>query len=128
MLLLIDENVPQSVTEFFRTRGHDVQLVREVLLPGTPDEVIAIVGNEIGAIVVTWNHADFRALVSRAPIGTRQRFRNLGRITFRCNESHGRARLEALVESIEFEYEQCQKRSGSRLIVEIGENYFRIQR
>ena len=89
MLLLIDENVPRSVVEFFRSRGHDVRLVRDVLLPGAADEVIAVIGDQLGAIVVSWNQKDFRALASRVPVGTKRQFRSLGRITFRCNESHG---------------------------------------
>jgi hypothetical protein len=28
---LIDENVPDSVSNFFRERGHDVRLVRDLL-------------------------------------------------------------------------------------------------
>jgi hypothetical protein len=55
-------------------------------------------------------------------------FRNLGRISFKCNESRGRSRVETVIESIEFEYEQCVKRRDPRLIMEIGESYFRVHR
>lgn len=47
MPLLIDENVPDSVTHFLRERGHDVHLVRDILLPGTPDYVIAFIVDEM---------------------------------------------------------------------------------
>ena len=128
MKFLIDENVPHSVAIFLQQRGHEIVFVRDVLLPGTPDPVVAAIGDQMEAIVVTWNQSDFRNLVARAPIGTRQRFRNLGRITFRCNETRGRTRVEQLIESIEFEHLQCQKQGDSRLIVEIGENFFRVIR
>jgi predicted nuclease of predicted toxin-antitoxin system len=126
--LLIDEDVPQSVADYFRERGHEVILVRETLLPGTPDAAIAAIGDQIEAIVVTWNHRDFQRLASRASIGTRQRFRRLGRISFRCSQSRGRARLEQLIHSIEFEYEQSIKQRDPRLIMEIAENFFKVLR
>jgi len=127
MLLLIDENVPESVTDFLRARGHDVRLVREVLPAGTADPILARIGDELEAIVVTWDK-DFRRVISRVPFGSRAAFRRLGRISFRCNEARGRARIEELIEWIEFEYAQVQKRRDKRLIVEIGDNSFRVIR
>ena len=128
MLLLIDENVPNSVVEFFKERSHDVRLVRDLFPGGIPDPVIARVGDELGAIVVTWNHRDFKALASRIPKGNVQLFRRLGRVNFRCHEARGRQRLEQLIESIEFEYAQVQKQRDRRLMIEIGETSFRIIR
>ena len=126
MLLLIDENVPDSVAQFFRERGHDVRLVRDLFLPGTADPVIASVGNDLGAIIVTWNHKDFKKLATQIPIGHRQRFRNLGRINFRCNEVQGRRRAESNIESIEFEFMQAQKRPDKRLLIEISDTSLRV--
>ena len=127
MLLLIDENVPESVTEFFRERRHDVRLVRDLFPSGTPDPIVAKLGDQLAAIVVTWD-PDFRRLAARVPLGSRQRFRRLGRISFRCSEARGRARVEELIEWIEFEYEQVQKRRDKRLIVEITGTSFRVVR
>jgi predicted nuclease of predicted toxin-antitoxin system len=128
MLLLIDENVPESVAAFFRERGHDVRLVRELFPRGTPDPVIATLDDRLAAIVVTWNHRDFKRLAARIPAGTEQRFRHLSRINFRCNEVRGRQRAEAFIESIEFEYEHAQQRRDKRLMVEITETGFRVVR
>ena len=61
MLLLIDENVPRSVADLFRERGHDVRLVLDLFLPGTPDPVIATIGDRMSALVVTWDK-DFDSL------------------------------------------------------------------
>ena len=127
MRLLIDENVPKSVADFFNSRGHEVSLVRDLFPSGTPDPVIAAMGDQMDAIVVTWDR-DFRALASRVPAGTRTKFRNLGRISFRCNEARGRQRIEELIDSIEFEYAQVQKRHDKRLIIEILESAFRVNR
>jgi predicted nuclease of predicted toxin-antitoxin system len=121
--LLIDENVPESVTALFRERGHSVQLVRELLLSGTPDPIIAAVADRMGAVVVTWDR-DFNRLIQRVPKGGRGAVRRAGRISFSCNEARGRARLESIIESIEFEYERSQRAGPGRFIVSISESTF----
>jgi predicted nuclease of predicted toxin-antitoxin system len=68
MLLLIDENVPNSVAEIFASRGHEVRFVRDLFPAGTPDPVIATIGERLSAIVVTWDR-DFEQLVKRIPEG-----------------------------------------------------------
>lgn len=113
---------------FFRERGHDVRLVWDVLPRGTPDQIVALLGDELNAVVVTWNHKDFKRLASRIPEGGRQRFRGLGRLTFRCSEARGRQRIEALIEWVEFEYTQAQKSPDKRLMLEIGDSYYRSNR
>jgi len=128
MALLIDENVPDSVAEFFRLRGHEVIFVRDILPRGTPDPIVALLGNELNAVVVTWNHKDFKLLASRIPEGGRQRFRSLGLITFRCSEARGRQRLEALIDWVEFEYAQAQKSPDKRMMLQIGESFYRSNR
>jgi predicted nuclease of predicted toxin-antitoxin system len=129
MTLLIDENVPRSVTDFFRERGHDVQLVTDLLAAGTPDPVVATAAEEISAIVVTWNHKDFKKLVSRIPSTVKnRRLVKAGRITFRCHEAKGRKRIEEEIASIEFEYQQSITRGDQRLMVEIGDSQLKFIR
>jgi hypothetical protein len=124
VLLLIDENVPQSVAEFFRDRGHEVKFVRDLFPAGTPDPVIAAIGDRLSAIVVTWNR-DFEVLVKRIPAGGRTAFRNLGRISFRCNEAHGRRLAEKWIEAIELHYEMARESGDIRMMVQIHENSIR---
>jgi predicted nuclease of predicted toxin-antitoxin system len=126
MLLLIDENVPESVTTFLRERGHDVRHVRDLFLPGTPDPVIASGADRIGAIVVTWNHRDFKKLAARVPKGGAAALRRLGRINCRCPEPQGRARVEQVIDVIEGEYERAQMRRDKRLLIEITMTSVRI--
>lgn len=121
MLLLIDENVPMSVANVFAERGHEVRLVRDLFPSGTPDPVIATIGDRLAAIVVTWDR-DFDQLISRVPKGNRARFRRLGRISFRCNEVRGKALLEKWIEMIEFHYERCKNDPDLRMIVQIQES------
>jgi predicted nuclease of predicted toxin-antitoxin system len=127
MLLLIDECVPTSVTEFFRERGHEVWHVTDTLLPGTPDQVVAKIGDQYSAIVVTWNAKDFKRLAARIPEGNQQRFRHLGRINFRCRESRGRQRAEAMIEAIEFHFAFAQRQGDKRLLLDITETTFTVR-
>ena len=121
MLLLIDENVPTSVVDLFASRGHETQLVRDLFPAGTPDPVIATIGDRLSAIVVTWDR-DFDQLVRRIPLGNRTRFRRLGRISFRCNETRGRELLERWVDMIEYHYERATREPDFRMIVQIQES------
>lgn len=126
MLLFADENVPDSVSEFFRQRGHEVLLAREYLLPKSIDDVVAATGNALGAVLITWDK-DFGKMASRRAPGW-AKFRRLGRVTFSCPESRGRQRAEELIESIEFEFEQAQRRKDRRLLIEIKTDVMRILR
>ena len=125
MLLLIDENVPESVASFFRERGHDVRYVRDLFPAGTPDPVIATIGDRLAAIVVTWDR-DFEKLAKRIPEGNRTRFRRLGRISFRCNEVHGRHLLEKWIGMIEFHHARAMEQPDIRMLVQIQENGIRF--
>lgn len=124
MRLLIDENVPRSVAEFYEVRGHTIHYVRDLFPAGTADPVIAKIGDRLSAIIVTWDR-DFRQIVSRIPAGNKERFRNLGRISYQCNEVRGRALTERWIETIEFHYDQALKRSDLRMIVQIQESGFK---
>ena len=81
----------------------------------------------MGAIVVTWD-SDFRTLIQRVPAGARTQLRRVSRIRFRCPENEGRARLEALMPSIEFEYRQARKTPDKRLLMVISKTSFVVER
>lgn len=53
MRLLIDQNVPDSIAQFLRERGHDVALVRDTLGRAAPDQLIELTAAREGLIVVT---------------------------------------------------------------------------
>jgi predicted nuclease of predicted toxin-antitoxin system len=124
MHLLIDENVPTSVVDLFIARGHRVQLVRDVLPAGTPDPVVAKVGDQISAIVVTWDRG-FDQLVSRVPIGGKAAFRRLGRISFSCDPVKARRLLEQWIETIEGHYSR-RAEAGERMIVQVQGNALKL--
>jgi predicted nuclease of predicted toxin-antitoxin system len=124
MLLLIDENVPCSVAEFYGTRGHTIHYVRDLFPNSTPDPVIAKIGDRLSAIIVTWDK-DFKKLANRIPAGNRERFRRLGRISYQCNEVRGLALTQRWIEMVEFHYAQALKRQDLRMIVQIQDSGFK---
>jgi len=121
MQLLIDENVPKSVADFFAIRGHSVQYVRDVLPAGTPDPIVAAIGDRLSAIVVTWDK-DFEKIVNRVPDGNKARFRRLGRISFKCSEPKGRRLVELWIDHIELHYSKARENEDIRMIVQIQES------
>lgn len=125
MVLLIDENIPDSVATFLRERGHTVHLSRDVLASGAKDPVIAKVGDQMAAIVVTFDK-DFKKLISKLAQGERQRFRHLGRISLSCPAPRALVRLTKFIDAIEFHYQLSLREPDKRLIVELGDSYFRV--
>lgn len=115
---LIDENVPESVAGFLRSRGHDVALVRDELTAGVPDSVVAKVAEEMQCIIVTWNVKDFRKEVRRF---------GFGMLAFRCAEIDGRRRIEEEIEIIEFELQRCE-RDRRRFWGEVQHSGFKVYR
>lgn len=121
MVLLVDENVPASVSRFLTARGHEVRLVTEQLGAGTQDQIVALIGDRMSAIVVSHDH-DFDSLASRIPKGNQTRFRKLGRISFRCREDKSKEKLEQWIDYVEFHYARCLARPDMRMFVEILDN------
>ena len=126
--LLIDEDVPQAVLEFLRGRGHDVQLAREPPLASADDEAVARAASAVQAIVVTWNHRHYSQLISRVPPLNYLRFPHAGRISFVCPHSMGAKRVREVIADIEHEYLVVQARRDRRLIMVVGDTWFRIDR
>src|SRR5436309_2700793 len=106
MLLLVDENVPQSVAQYFASLGHEVKSVTDLLPAGSPDPLIAVIGDQMSAVIVTWDR-DFRSLVAAIPHGSKTAFRKLGRLSFRCREIHGRALAEKYIDEIELAHKKA---------------------
>jgi predicted nuclease of predicted toxin-antitoxin system len=59
--LLIDQNVPDSVAQHLKERGHEIELVRESLGRASVDQLIAVTAALEGIIVVTFDK-DFERL------------------------------------------------------------------
>lgn len=128
ILLLIDEDVPQSVANLFAAHGHDVHHVRDELMPGSTDLLVARWADEQDGIVVTCNHRHFKRLIEKVPKEGRQRFRKAGLITIECTQPMARRRVEALLPSIEFEFGQARSSRDPRLLFRILTKSFSVSR
>lgn len=102
MLFLIDENVPDGVARAIAARGHEVRLVREHLVAGTPDEVVAAAAADIDAIIVT-SDRDFVRIIARRPADNYLRWRRLGRVLISCRATQMVSRVEVGGEVIRVE-------------------------
>lgn len=102
--LLIDQNVTQDVADFLKSRGHDVQLSRDLFQPDSPDRLLAVGAAFEGLVVVTHDR-DFRRFSSLFPQGFRTRARTLtGRIVIGVDPPKALARVEAMIDLIEMQY------------------------
>ncbi|HZL60079.1 MAG TPA: DUF5615 family PIN-like protein [Stellaceae bacterium] len=127
MHLIIDNNVPDSVAEKFKARGHKVELVRDILPADSPDQLIAAVGDQERAILVTGDR-DFRQIAKRIPIGSKGRFRKLSRISIECYEPRAAARVAEEMDVIELTYSQAQKTADKRIFIVIQDRGIKINR
>jgi hypothetical protein len=125
---LLDEDVPHPVGEFLERRGHEVFYVEDALVKESADTLLAQWVDVNEGIVVTHNHKHFQKLVSRVPFGGRARFRKASRLSLKCKQARALQRVSALIESIEFEYAQCQLRQDKRLMCTIGDTNFTTDR
>jgi predicted nuclease of predicted toxin-antitoxin system len=116
MQFLLDNNVPDSVARYLRGEGHTVHLVRDVLLPDSPDPVIATVSEENGWVLVSADR-DFDKIAPQIPKGSRARFKRLSRISLRCSEYQAAALLEEYMEFVELQYERCRRKERAMRIV-----------
>ncbi|MBX6341300.1 MAG: DUF5615 family PIN-like protein [Thermomicrobiaceae bacterium] len=121
---LIDENVPASVGDFLRQRGHHVLAVGESLPKGSPDHLLTVTAEREGLVIVTFDR-DFRRLIKTFPEGSRGKWRRAGRISLACREPEALSRIQELIDVIEFSYARALERRG-RLIMRISQTSYDI--
>ena len=127
MLVITDEDVPDSIANFLTSRGHEVWLTRDRFLPSTPDRVIATAASKHGAVVATWNKRHFRALAKRRRKSGALSYPGMSVIVFRCGHSDGLSRLTKLIEEIEAVYGIRVESAKQRMIVEVTDSVLRIE-
>jgi predicted nuclease of predicted toxin-antitoxin system len=127
MRFILDENVPRSVEEMLNERGHSVASIREYVLPGSPDQLVAAVTEQADAVLVS-HDSDFRKIAPRIPDGQKSRFRRLSMVRMRCEKPRSAERLRAAISLIEFEFEERQRMPDKRMIVTVGKANVTISR
>ena len=117
--LLLDHNVPVSVANVFRARGHDVRLVKDILPTDSSDRLVAAVSEDEGAILVSADR-DFKLIAPRIPKSQRTRFLRLIRISLECSEYLAAVRIDAAMSLIEAEWEIAQRSRDARMFITIS--------
>lgn len=126
--LIVDENVPSSVAHFLRERGHEVSLVLDLFPAGTADPVIARMASELRATVVTHNCRHFKGLAARITKKGAPSYPGMSLFGLTCKEEFSLGRIQEHIHLIESEAARLQVLPDSRLIIEIGNGYLRIER
>lgn len=126
MLFLVDEDVPSSVVEFLAARGHRLCLVTEVLMPGSPDALVARWADESAATILTCNGKHFIPLLSRASRDGPRKFRRAGLVV--VPQVRSRERLADFVDLIELEDARRQRNGDQRVLIEVRDTTVRILR
>lgn len=118
MRLLIDQNVADSVGQFFAARGHEVFYTRDVLSSMSPDQLLAFTAETQGLIVVT-HDKDFKRYKNLLAVGFRKQFeRGAGRISIQTREPIAVRRISEEIEMIEIIYTRMQQ-AGKRMLISI---------
>ena len=124
--LLIDECLPQSIANFFASRGYSVLVVGQALPAGSPDASVVAAALDQGAIVVT-HDSDFRNMKASAT-GAGGRLQRADRIYFKkCSHAQALARVKHLIDVIETEY-RIAKTTNSKFFIQITANSYTVFR
>lgn len=99
---LTDANVPDSVGNVLIARGHLVSRVRDIMAADSPDPIVAVAAIENGMILVSWDK-DFNHQRFRQP-----RFAALSRIGMSGPEPKGAARIQDVIDLVEFAFARAQ--------------------
>lgn len=125
MYFMLDENVPQDVADMLIAHGHRAEFIRQYVVPGTPDQIVATASQELEAVLVSFD-GDFETIAPRVPKGQRNRFRRLSRILMRCGEPQAALRLSRALDFVEREFDLTTPSTPMRLT--IGKSYLRTDR
>src|SRR5205823_4732398 len=127
MHFMLDENVPQDVADMLARLGHKAEFIRDYVPPGSPDPLVAVVSEELSAILVSFD-GDFEKIAPRISAGQRARFRKLSRIWMCCGEPQAAQRLERGLDLVLTEHALAQTMSDKRMLIWISKSFFKTYR
>lgn len=122
-----DEDVADSVGTAIEQAGHKLVRLRDAMLRGSADPVVAAACREGGLVLVTHNYRHFRKH-SRDLETTQKTLDRLSRIDLECSQVIAARRIAEEMALIELEWErQCGPDHPGMLIV-IGHKIVRLSR
>jgi Domain of unknown function (DUF5615) len=128
LLVFLDHCVPDSCADVFKKYGHKIIYLREWLPTDSPDQLVAAVSENEGAVLVSVDGDYRRHIAPRIPVGARARFRKLSHIRLECPEPQAARRLEDAISFIEAEHALSLGRSDKRMILGISTSVLRTYR
>lgn len=127
MLFYLDENVPAQVEAVIVSKGHEVRWKRDIIPEGSPDQMVAAVSEDAGAILVS-HDKDFKRIAPRIPDGQRTRFRKLSMLRLECKKPKSAHNVGNLFDFIELEARLRGEGENSRLMISIRDSSITIFR
>lgn len=124
---MLDENVPERVADTLQRLGHEVSRSTEVVVAGSPDQIVATAAQQ-GAWVLVSHDRDFRRIERLYSEGQQERFPTLSRLLLSCPEPVSATRVETFMVLVEAEFARVQPLEDRRLMMDIGERRVRIFR
>jgi len=116
-----DHNIPDSVGDYLRGRGHSVHRLRHHIPEDSPDPIVATVAIEADRILVTQDK-DFSTQRFMQP-----RFARLSRLSLSCDALIMVERLKAEIETIELRWARAKRINAARMIVHLGRDQIRFR-
>jgi Domain of unknown function (DUF5615) len=122
-----DENVADSVGNEILSAGHSLIRLRDVMVTGSTDRVVAVNCRENGLVLVSHNYRDFRKLSQDFGL-TRGQMDALHRVDLGCNEVAAAQRFREAMSLIEHEWAWRRTRGGGAMVVFVGDKVIRTHR
>jgi predicted nuclease of predicted toxin-antitoxin system len=119
-----DENVPDSVGWAISDAGHILTRLRECMVPGSKDQLIALTCARAGQVLVSHDN-DFTEIARRLHLS---KFgKNLHRIDLKCDGPIASRRMRELMSLIEHEWTQARILTIPLLVI-VGNEIVKIRR
>lgn len=125
---LTDEDVPDSVGAVLLDRGHVVRRVRDEMVTGSADAVVAAAARESGFVLVTHNYKDFRKLARDHLHSTNAKVDSLCRVELECGQPQAAARVRDEIDLIEREFARRDPQAKAGVRISITRTGFRVVR
>jgi predicted nuclease of predicted toxin-antitoxin system len=127
MLFFLDECVPASALKMLRDQGYEAFSITEFIQPGSPDQLVAAVTEDNGAILIS-HDKDFKLFASRRIDGQAKRFKKLHCVRMECKEPRIPERLRNALNIIKLEFDQRKLEKDKRVILNVKSDVVTIHR
>lgn len=122
-----DEDVADSVGEAIKQAGHDLTRLRDAMLRGSADPVVAAACREGGLVLITHNYRHFRKH-SRDLETTQKTLDRLSRIDLEWSQVIAARRIAEEMALIELEWERQGGPDQLGMLITIGDRIVRLAR